>query len=132
MRPVHAIVVASVMALVVAGCGLSSVVVDDGGPPVPPGRLGPIVQPDGGGPPVECRGVPLEDCKGFGNMDGAGDVVRYIVTCTSVCTPQKGDVRIDALRSNGRTEQLGQGSWAGAEAAPDVPPVPGASPPGPS
>ena len=38
MRRVLRILVASVMALVVAGCGLSSVVVDDGGPPVPPGN----------------------------------------------------------------------------------------------
>ncbi len=132
MRLVLRIVLASVMALALAGCGISSVVVDDGGPPIAPGPLGPIVQPEGGGPPVECRGVPLEDCKGFGNMDGAGDVVRYIVTCTSACTPQKGDVRIDALRSNGTTEPLGQGSWEGAEAAPAIPTVPETSPPGPS
>jgi hypothetical protein len=120
------------MALVVAGCGLSSVVVDDGAPPVPPGPLGPIVQPAGGGPPVECRGVPLSECKSVGDEDPNGDVVRYIVTCTAVCTPEKGEMRIDALRSNGTTDLLAQGAWEGAQAAPEIPPAPETSPPGPS
>jgi hypothetical protein len=104
-----------VLAMALAGCGL--VPVGDQGPPVPAGPLGPIVPAEGGGPPIECRGVPIEQCQAFGPI-GMADVVRYIITCTSVCTPQKGDVRIDALRSNGTTESMGGGSYSSAEAAP--------------
>lgn len=112
------VVMASVMALGLAGCGFASVV--DDRPPVPAGPLGPIVQADGGGPPVECRGVPIEQCKTFGNV-GDDDVVRYIVTCMAVCTPQEGDARIDALRSNGTTVSMGSGSWESAQGAPATP-----------
>ena len=108
----HRLVVAAVLAFAVAGCGL--VAVQDR-PPVPPGQLGPIVQAEGGGPMIECRGVPLEQCRGFGNT-GQPDVIRYIVTCTTVCTPQKGDVRIDILGSNGTTRPAGEGSYSSGEA----------------
>jgi hypothetical protein len=54
-------------------------------------------------------------------------VVRYIVTCTSVCTPQKGDVRIDILGSNGATRSAGSGSYSSADAVPA--PAPAASEP---
>ncbi len=110
-------VLAIVALLVLGGCGLIPV---QNGPPVPPGPLGPIVQADGGGPPVECRGVPLEQCRGFGNS-GDPNVVRYIITCTTVCTPDNGDVRIDILSQNGETRSNGNGSYAsggGASAAP--------------
>ena len=117
------LLMAAAVALIAGGCGLVPV---QQGPPVPAGPLGPIVQPEGGGPPVECRGVPVEQCRGFGNS-GDADVVRYIVTCTSVCTPQKGDVRIDILGTNGGTRPAGGGSYSSADAAP--PPAPAASEP---
>ena len=98
------------------------------GPPVPPGQLGPIVQGEGGGPPIECRGVPVESCRGFGNTGGEPDVVRYIITCTSVCTPIKGDVRIDILGSNGTTRYAGDGSYSSGDAVPA--PAPAISDPG--
>jgi hypothetical protein len=125
MPSMHRVVACSLVTLALAGCGL--VPVGDQGPPVPAGPLGPIVQADGGGPPIECRGVPIEQCQGWGNV-GVADVVRWIVTCTSVCTPQQGDVRIDALRSNGTTESMGGGSYSSAEAAPAIPQEPAASP----
>ncbi len=120
------LVVVPVIWLLVAGCGLIPV---QDGPPVPAGQLGPIVQGEGGGPPIECRGVPLESCRGFGNT-GDRDVVRYIITCTSVCTPEKGDVRIDILGANGSTRSAGNGSYSSGDAVPA--PAPAASDPGPS
>ena len=122
---VHRLVVAIAVLFVVAGC---SVVRTQNGPPVPPGQLGPIVQGEGGGPPIECRGVPVESCRGFGNTGGEPDVVRYIITCTSVCTPIKGDVRIDILGSNGTTRYAGDGSYSSGDAVPA--PAPAISDPG--
>jgi len=104
------------MALALTGCGLTRTVVN-GDPPVPAGPLGPVVPGEAGAPPVECRGVPIEQCQGFTGI-GDPNVVRVIVTCMTVCTPVKGDVRIDVLRPNGSTESMGQGSYAGADAAP--------------
>jgi len=123
---VRRLVLAAMTILVVAGCGL---VPAQNGPPVPPGPLGPIVQAEGGGAMVECRGVPVEQCRGFASS-GEADVVRYIVTCTSACTPEKGDVRIDILGSNGTTRSAGGGSYSSAEEAPV--PAPAASEPAPS
>lgn len=100
-------------------------------PPVAAGPLGPVVPGEGGSPPVECRGVPLEQCKGFANT-GEADVARYIVTCTSTCTPVKGDVRIDILGTNGVVRSAGDGSYASGEAAPAPAAPPLASDPGPS
>ncbi|HET8786581.1 MAG TPA: hypothetical protein VFM38_13165 [Candidatus Limnocylindrales bacterium] len=110
----HRLVVAIAVLFVATGC---SVVGSQNGPPVPPGQLGPIVVGEAGGPPIECRGVPLESCRGFGST-GEPDVVRYIVTCTSVCTPDKGDVRIDVLGSNGLTRSAGNGSYSSGDAVP--------------
>lgn len=86
---------------------------------MPAGPLGPIVQGQPGNPPIECRGVPLDSCRGFGT--GSKDVVRIIVTCTGTCTPQRGDVRVDALRQDGTTESRGQGTYedAGQPALPE-------------
>jgi hypothetical protein len=103
-----------VVASVLGACAL--VPVQDRAP-VPPGPLGPIVQAEGGGPAIECRGVPLEQCRGFG-ATGDPDVVRYIVTCTSVCTPQKGDVRVDIVGSNGATRSAGSGAYSSGDAVP--------------
>ena len=111
------------IAFAVAACGLTPVA---NGPPVPPGPLGPIVPGQGGSPPVECRGVPRDQCMSFVNL-GEGDVVRYIITCTSVCTPEKGDVRIDILSSNGTVRSAGDGSYASAPAAAPLPSDPGPS-----
>jgi hypothetical protein len=114
----RALVMAAVLAI--GGCSATPV---QNGPPVPPGPLGPIVQAEGpGNAPIECRGVPIEQCRGFSNSAEA-DVVRYIVTCTSVCTPEKGDVRIDILGPNGATRSAGSGSYSSAEAVPAPDPV---------
>jgi len=120
---VRRMVLAAVALLVLAGCGLIPV---QNGPPVPPGPLGPIVPAEGGGPPVECRGVPLDQCRGFASS-GEADVVRYIITCTSVCSPEKGDVRIDILGGNGATRSAGNGSYSTGEAVP-VPAPPASDP----
>ena len=117
------LILAAAVAFVAGGCGLVPV---QSGPPVPPGPLGPIVQSDDRRTQIECRGVPIEQCRAFANQ-GEADVVRYIVTCTSVCTPQKGDVRIDILGSNRSTRSAGSGSYASADAVPA--PAPGASEP---
>jgi hypothetical protein len=74
--------------------------------------------------------VPREQCASFGQGSGDPDVVRYIVTCTSVCTPEKGDVRIDIFASDGTTSSEGNGSYSSGEAVPA--PVPEPSDPGPS
>jgi hypothetical protein len=111
-----------------AACGLTPV---GARPPVPAGPLGPIIPAQGDTPPVECRGVPLEQCASFANT-GEVDVVRYIITCTAVCTPQQGSVRIDILGSNGTTRSAGDGQYAAsapvpAPAATEVPSDPGPS-----
>lgn len=111
------------LSVAIAACGLTPVA---NRPPVPAGPLGPVVPGQGGSPPVECRGVPREQCVSFVNA-GEADVVRYIVTCTSVCTPEQGDVRIDILGSNGTTRSAGDGSYASAPAAAPLPSEPGAS-----
>ena len=120
--------VAVAVAVGLAGCGLTRTVVN-GDPPVPAGPLGPVVAGQAGAPPVECRGVPIDECQSMGGVDGP-DVVRVIVTCMTVCTRAKGDLRIDVLRPNGTTESMGQGSYAGAEAVPEpaIPPEPVGSP----
>lgn len=112
----------------VAACGLTPVA---DRPPVPAGPLGPIVPGPAGAAPVECRGVPIEQCTSFANA-GERDVVRYIITCTAVCTPQQGSVRIDILGSNGSTRSAGDGQYVAsapvpAPAAPAEPSDPGPS-----
>ena len=111
------------IAFAVGACGLTPVA---DRPPVPPGPLGQIIPGQGGSPPVECRGVPRDQCMSFVNL-GEVDVVRYIITCTSVCTPEKGDVRIDILGSNGTVRPAGDGSYASAPAAAPLPSDPGPS-----
>jgi hypothetical protein len=95
-------------------------------PPVPAGPLGPVIPERGGSPAAECRGVPQDQCMSFVNV-GERDVVRYIITCTSVCTPEQGDVRIDILGSNGTVRSAGDGSYASAPAAAPLPSDPGPS-----
>lgn len=117
------LVLAAVGLLAFVGCSLVPV---QNGPPVPPRPLGPIVQAEGAGPPVECRGVPVEQCRGFAGS-GEADVVRYIITCTSACTPRQGDVRVDILGTNGVTRSAGNGSYSSGDAVPA--PAPAASEP---
>jgi hypothetical protein len=116
------------ISLVVAACGLTPVA---DRPPVPAGPLGPIVPGPAGAAPVECRAVPIEQCTSFANL-GETDVVRYIITCTAVCTPQQGSVRIDILGSDGTTRSAGDGQYAAsapvpAPAVPEAPSDPGRS-----
>lgn len=124
----HRLRVLTGIPLVVVACGLTPVA---DRPPVPAGPLGPIVPGPAGGAPVECRGVPIEQCTSFANQ-GEADVVRYIITCTAVCTPQQGSVRIDILSSNGTTRSAGDGQYVASAPVP-APAVPEASSePGPS
>jgi hypothetical protein len=63
----------------------------------------------------------MVQCRDFGFGAEAG-VVRVIVTCTAVCTPVNGQVRVDALLPDGTTRSMGQGAYEGAAAEP-LPPV---------
>ena len=124
MRSVVLAAIVVLFALIGAGCAL---IPTQDSAPVPPGPLGPIVPAVGGGPPIECRGVPLEQCRSFGNS-GDADTVRYIITCTTVCTPEKGDVRIDILGSDGTTRSNGNGAYASGGGVPGpIPAVSGSS-----
>lgn len=116
------------VSLIVAACGLTPVAAR---PPVPAGPLGPIVPGPAGAPPVECRGVPIEQCTSFANA-GEADVVRYIITCIAVCTPQQGTVRIDILGSNGATRSAGEGQYESSAPVPAPPAPDEPSDPGPS
>jgi hypothetical protein len=111
------------VALVLVACAIDPV---EDRPPVPAGPFGPIVPSSVGGPPVECRGVPVGPCADLGSGEDA-DVVRYIVTCTAVCTLQRGETRIDALLANGQVVSRGAGSYDSSEAEPA--PGPGESAP---
>jgi hypothetical protein len=62
----------------------------------------------------------MEMCRSFGDV-GDPTVVRVIVTCTSVCTPTKGDVRIDVVLSSGAVVSRGQGAYESAGAGPPIP-----------
>jgi hypothetical protein len=103
------------LASTLGACGLVGGTVVQDGPPVPAGPLGPVFPGEGGAPAVECRGVPVEQCRGFVSQDQQ-NVVRVIVTCTAVCTPEQGEVRIDVLLPDGSTRSMGQGSYASAAA----------------
>jgi hypothetical protein len=111
--------VALLLPVAVAACGLVPVGGDRA--PVPAGPLGPVFPGEGGAPAVECRGVPVDQCRSFVSLDER-NVVRVIVTCTAACTPQQGEVRIDVVRPDGLVEPRGQGSYASAPAA--APPAP--------
>ncbi len=97
-----------------AGCGMLSAPQPQRAP-IQPGPLAPIVRAPGGAL-VECRGVPQEQCLSFASDGQEAGVVRLIVTCTSTCTPIKGDVRIDVLHPDGTVSSAGDGGYASAEA----------------
>jgi hypothetical protein len=122
MRAARVLLTTVALLMMLAACGLLSGTVVEDQRPVPAGPLGPVLPPQGGGSAVECRGVPMEMCRSFGDV-GDPTVVRVIVTCTSVCTPTKGDVRIDVVFSSGAVAARGQGAYESAGAAPE-PPVP--------
>jgi hypothetical protein len=111
-------IVAMTLGLIVAACGILPI---SGDGTVPAGPLGPMAPGRAGGPPIECRGVPLEHCRNVVSDPGRADVVRIIVTCTSTCTPAQGDYRVDALLASGRIESLGGGGYASAPAEPASP-----------
>ena len=104
--------IASVM--LVAACGLTFM---GQPPPIPVGPVGPVVPNPNGGAPVECRGIPVEQCTSSAGVDDPPNVVRVIVTCTKVCTPIEGEYRLDLLMADGRLEQAGSGAYASAPAA---------------
>jgi hypothetical protein len=106
------------VALIVTACGLMA---SGGAPPIPVGPVGPVIANPNGGPPIECRGIPIEQCTTSAGVD-AQNVVRIIVTCTKVCTPIEGEYRLDLLKADGRIEQAGGGAYAMAPAAAPEPP----------
>lgn len=113
VRGARVLLVTIALASTLGACGfLGGTVVQDG-PPVPAGPLGPVFPPEGTAPAFECRGVPVERCRGFVSQDQQ-NVVRVIVTCTAACTPEQGEVRIDVLLPDGSTRSMGQGSYASA------------------
>jgi hypothetical protein len=128
IRPTYdrlwAIAAATTLALLVAACGFTEL---GGPPPIPVGPVGPVVPNPNGGPPVECRGIPIEQCSSSAGVDGRRNVVRVIVTCTKICTPTEGEYRLDLLMADGRVEQAGGGAYASAPAA--APNGPEAAPP---
>ena len=113
-----ALVVSLAAALVLSGCEVTRSVV--GGPgPIPIGKTGPVVANPNGGPPVECRGIPVQQCLQSAPGDlGRNDIARVVVTCTKVCTPAQGEFRLDAILADGRVEAMGGGAYSSAPAAP--------------
>lgn len=111
-------IAAAAMTVLVAACGFTIV---GAPPPIPVGPVGPVVANPNGGPPIECRGIPIEQCRSSGGADTV-NVVRIIVTCTKVCTPIEGEYRVDLLTADGRIEQAGSGAYASAPAAAPNPP----------
>jgi len=103
---------ATILATILAGCGVLFAQQQPQQVPIPPGPLAPILRAPSGAP-VECRGVPQEQCFSFVDGQDPG-VVRTIVTCTSSCTAIQGDVRIDVLRPDGTVSSAGAGSYASA------------------
>jgi hypothetical protein len=102
------------LASTLGACGFIGGTVVQDGPPVPAGQLGPVFPGEGGAPAFECRGVPLEQCRGFASQDQP-NVVRVIVTCTAACTPEQGQVRIDVLLPDGSTRSIGEGAYESAQ-----------------
>jgi hypothetical protein len=117
-------------ALVLSGCEVTRSVV--GGPgPIPIGQAGPVVANPNGGPPVECRGIPVQQCLQSAPVDlGRHDIARVVVTCTKVCTPEQGEFRLDAILADGRVEGMGGGAYSSAPAAPAPAPAEPAPAPG--
>jgi hypothetical protein len=113
-----ALVVLLAAALMLGGCEVTRSVV--GGPgPIPIGPAGPVVANPNGGPPVECRGIPIQQCVQSAPVDlGRNDIARMVVTCTKVCTPTQGEFRLDAILADGRMEGMGGGAYSSAPAAP--------------
>ena len=87
--------------------------------------------------PVECIGVPASTCQEIvvearRNARPGTFAVRVRAACTRPeCTSREGDVAIDVLYSDGRTESWGMG-WSGAidavEPGPQVDPTLAATP----
>jgi hypothetical protein len=100
--------------MLVASCGFTMF---GQPPPIPVGPMGPVVANPNGGPPVECRDIPIEQCTSSAGIDSRPNVIRVIVTCTKVCTPTDGEYRLDLLLAHGRIEQAGGGAYASAPAA---------------
>jgi hypothetical protein len=110
-------------ALMTSGCEVTRSVV--GGPePIPIRPAGPVVANPNGGPPVECRAIPIQQCVQSAPVDlGRDDIARVVVTCTKVCTPTEGEFRLDLILADGRTEGMGGGGYSSAPAAPAPAPV---------
>jgi hypothetical protein len=116
--------------LMLSGCEVTRSVV--GGPgPIPIGPAGPAMANPNGRPPVECRGIPIQQCVQSAPVDlGRNDIARVVVTCTKVCTPTQGEFRVDAILADGRMEGMGGGAYSSAPAAPAPAPAEPAPAPG--
>lgn len=78
---------------------------------IPAGPFGAIVPSANGGPPTECRAVPIQRCAEAWGGEVDQTIVRIIVTCTDVCTLSNGSYDIHVLRQDGRVEPMGGGSY---------------------
>jgi hypothetical protein len=106
------------VAVATAGCVVSGAAPQPPRQPVPAGPLGPIIPNPNGGPPVECRGLPRDECVSLGDI-GQGQpgidvdqIVRVILTCQGICTPADGEYRIDLLFADGTMHDFGQGGYS--------------------
>ena len=96
------------VALTMAGCSAVGV---EPGRQVPAGPFGAIIPSANGGPPAECRAVPIQRCAEAWGGEVDQTIVRVIVTCTDVCTLTNGSYDVHVLRQNGRVEPMGGGSY---------------------
>lgn len=81
------------------------------------------------GPPVECVGIPAQTCQQIvadarGNAEPGTVPVRIRAVCTALpCTPQRGDVSVEVVYSNGRTDTYGMGWSSAPEPVPPIGPA---------
>jgi hypothetical protein len=106
----------------IAGCGIGLGVPPAQGDQVDPNEIGPIFAGPNGGPPIECRDIPREQCLTSGatqqeTLRPFGDVRRVITTCLSdVCDASAGEYRIDVVLADGSTREALRGAYAAAPA----------------
>ncbi len=96
------------VAFTLAGCSIRGF---EPGRQIPAGPFGAIVPSSNGGPPIECRAVPIQRCAEAWGGEVDQTIVRIIVTCTDVCTLSNGSYDVHVLRQNGRVEPMGGGSY---------------------
>jgi hypothetical protein len=89
-------------------------------PPLAIEQIGVVLPDPDGGPPVECRGLALDQCEiGFGILDEPGpgldwevaDINRVVVSCVGACTESGGETRLDVVFANGTSELYANGGY---------------------